>query len=142
MGRRAEALAARLEQGAEALAAYAEGLTDAEWSMAIPKDGRTVGVIVHHVANMYPLEIQLAQTLASGKPVWERRFKVQERDRARIEVPWPLPKSSTRSIPRRGMSSPTISRTITSSAQSRLRWAHKRHTLCSSTGTARDQTCA
>ena len=69
MGRRAEALAGRLEQGAEALAAYAEGLTDAEWSMAIPKDGRTVGVIVHHVANMYPLEIQLAQTLASGKPV-------------------------------------------------------------------------
>jgi hypothetical protein len=26
-----------------------------------------------------------------GKQVWERRFKVSERDRARIEVPWPLP---------------------------------------------------
>jgi len=35
----------------------------------IPKDGRTVGVVVHHVATMYPLEIQLAQTLAGGKPV-------------------------------------------------------------------------
>ena len=34
-----------------------------------PKDGRKVGVIVHHVASVYPLEIQLAQTLAGGKPV-------------------------------------------------------------------------
>jgi hypothetical protein len=34
-----------------------------------PRDGRKVGVIVHHVANMYPLEIQLAQTLAAGNPV-------------------------------------------------------------------------
>ena len=31
-----------------------------------------------------------------GKPVWERRFKVQERDRARIEVPWPLPEERVR----------------------------------------------
>jgi len=28
-----------------------------------------VGVVVHHVANMYPLEIQLAQALAEGKPI-------------------------------------------------------------------------
>ena len=35
----------------------------------MPKDGRTVGVVVHHVASVYPLEIQLAQTLAAGKPV-------------------------------------------------------------------------
>jgi hypothetical protein len=26
-------------------------------------------VVVHHVATMYPLEIQLAQTLAAGKPI-------------------------------------------------------------------------
>ena len=41
-----------------------------------PGDGRTVGVVVHHVASMYPLEIQLAQALAGGKPItgvtWER----------------------------------------------------------------------
>ena len=34
----------------------------------MPQDGRTVGVIVHHVASVYPIEIQLAQTLAQGKP--------------------------------------------------------------------------
>jgi hypothetical protein len=35
----------------------------------VPKDGRKVGVVVHHVATMYPLEIQLAQLLGAGKPV-------------------------------------------------------------------------
>ena len=66
---RAHALADRLEQGARALAAFASALTDAEWRTPVPKDGRTVGVIVHHVASVYPLEIVLAQTLAAGKAV-------------------------------------------------------------------------
>src|SRR5262245_52139106 len=66
---RAEALAQRLEQGARALAALASGLTDAEWQTQIPKDGRKIGVVVHHVATMYPLEIHLAQVLAAGKPI-------------------------------------------------------------------------
>ena len=67
--RRANALADRLEQGARALADVASALTDAEWQTRIPEDGRKVGVVVHHVATMYPLEIQLAQALAGGKPV-------------------------------------------------------------------------
>lgn len=67
--RRAEALADRLAQGAEALAAFGSGLTDAEWNMRLPKDGRTIGVVVHHVASVYPVEIQLARMLADGKPV-------------------------------------------------------------------------
>ena len=69
MNRRSSALADRLEQGADALAAFAGGLTDAEWQARLPKDGRKVGVVVHHVASMYPLEIQLAQTLAGGQPI-------------------------------------------------------------------------
>lgn len=72
---RPHALALRLEQGAATLAAFAGTLTDAEWLMRIPKDGRKIGVVVHHVASMYPLEMQLARTLAAGKPVegvtWE-----------------------------------------------------------------------
>jgi hypothetical protein len=75
MSRRTDALADRLEHGASALASFASALTDAEWQTRVPKDGRKVGVIVHHVASMYPLEIQLAQLLAGGKPVagvtWE-----------------------------------------------------------------------
>jgi len=65
----ANALADRLEQGADALAAFASGLTDAEWQTRVPKDGRKVGVVVHHVASVYPIEIQLAQVLAGGQPV-------------------------------------------------------------------------
>jgi hypothetical protein len=69
VGRRADALAERLEQGARALATFASALTETEWQTPIPKDGRKIGVVVHHVATMYPLEIQLAQGLAAGKPV-------------------------------------------------------------------------
>jgi hypothetical protein len=69
MSPRSDALAERLEQGARALADLASALTDAEWSARGQKDGRKVGVLVHHVATMYPLEIQLAQTLAAGKPI-------------------------------------------------------------------------
>jgi hypothetical protein len=65
----ANALADRLEQGARALAAFAGGLTEAEWQTRLPGDGRRVGVVVHHVASVYPIEIQLAQVLAGGQPV-------------------------------------------------------------------------
>ncbi len=69
MNQRSEALARRLEQGANALATFASTLTDAQWQTRVPKDGRKMGVVVHHVASMYPLEIQLAQTLAAGEAV-------------------------------------------------------------------------
>jgi hypothetical protein len=69
MTRRADALADRLEQGANNLADLAAALTDAEWRIRVPGDGRTVGVIVHHVATMYPLEIELAQAVAEGKAI-------------------------------------------------------------------------
>ena len=69
MGKRAEVLATRLEQGAAALAGFVEGLTEQEWKTRLPGDGRMIGVVVHHVADVYPLEIQLAQALASGKAI-------------------------------------------------------------------------
>ena len=47
----------------------ASGLTDDQWQRRLPKDGRKVGVIVHHVAYAYPIEIHLAQPLATGRPV-------------------------------------------------------------------------
>lgn len=66
---RSTVLAERLEQGAGALAAFAEGLSDREWQSAMPGDGRKLGVVVHHVASIYPLEIQLAQKLAAGEAI-------------------------------------------------------------------------
>jgi DinB family protein len=69
MSQRSNALASRLEEGARDLAAFASTLTEAEWHTRGPRDRRKLGVLVHHVATMYPLEIQLAQLLADGKPV-------------------------------------------------------------------------
>lgn len=69
MTTRAERLASRLEQGASALAEFAEQLTDAQWRTPLPVDGRPIGVVVHHVAFMYPIEVDVARTVASGKPV-------------------------------------------------------------------------
>jgi hypothetical protein len=69
VNQRSNALAHRLEEGASALAGLATTLTDAEWQARVPRDRRKIGVIIHHVASVYPLEIQLAQMLASGKAV-------------------------------------------------------------------------
>lgn len=69
MNNRSEALAARLEAGAAALAAFAGTLSEAEWNTRLPKDGRKVGVVVHHVASVYPIEIHLASLLASGQAI-------------------------------------------------------------------------
>jgi len=78
MGRRAESLADRIEEGAADLSAFAEGLSEAEWHAPLSRNGgdrRSIGVIVNHVASVYPIEIDLARTIASGKAVthvtWE-----------------------------------------------------------------------
>jgi hypothetical protein len=70
--RRAAALADRIEQGAAGLAAFAEGLSEAEWLLPVSvTDRRPVGVIVHHVASVYPIEIEVAKTIASGQAITE-----------------------------------------------------------------------
>jgi hypothetical protein len=66
---RASQLAERLERGAQALIDLASRLTDAQWRLPLTGDGRPIGVVVHHVASVYPVEIELAQTIAAGKPV-------------------------------------------------------------------------
>jgi hypothetical protein len=66
---RAEALARRMEQGIDALVAFANSLTEKQWQTPVPKDGRKVGVVIHHVASVLPLEIQLAQQMAQGQPI-------------------------------------------------------------------------
>ena len=69
MSRRAELLADRIEEGAAGLAAFAENLSEEEWRvpMSLGNDRRPVGTIVHHVASMYPIEVDLARTIASGQ---------------------------------------------------------------------------
>ena len=69
MTKRTEALAERLEQGVRQLSDLARSLSDEQWQMRVPVDGRKVGVVVHHVATMYPIEIELALKLAAAQPV-------------------------------------------------------------------------
>jgi hypothetical protein len=77
MNRRAELLAARLEEGAAGLASFAEGLSDAEWNTPVSaSDRRSVGLIVHHVANMYPIEIDVARVIAGGKAITDVTWEV------------------------------------------------------------------
>jgi len=76
-GRRAELLADRIEEGAAGLAAFAEGLSESEWRTPVSaSDRRPVGVIVHHVASVYPIEIDLARAIASGKAVTDVTWEV------------------------------------------------------------------
>ncbi|WP_239461314.1 methyltransferase domain-containing protein [Occallatibacter savannae] len=76
---RAKLLADRIEEGAARLADFAGRLTDAEWATPTiegGKQGRTAGVIIHHVASMYPIEIGVAQSVASGKTVTDVTWEV------------------------------------------------------------------
>jgi hypothetical protein len=75
--RRAESLAARIEEGAAGLAVFAEGLSDAEWRTPVSAtDRRSVAVVVHHVASMYPIEIDVARAIASGRAVSDVTWEV------------------------------------------------------------------
>lgn len=74
---RAAALADRIEQGAAGLAAFAEGLSESEWQQPVSAtDRRSIGVIVNHVASVYPVEIDVAKAIVGGKPVTEVTWEV------------------------------------------------------------------
>ena len=69
---RAESLARRIEEGAAGLAAYVEGLSEAEWNLPVTAtDKRSIGIIVHHVASIYPVEIDAARAIASGQALMD-----------------------------------------------------------------------
>lgn len=75
--RRAGLLADRIEEGAALLASFAESLTEEEWRKPVSAtDGRSIGVIVHHVASMYPIEIDVARMFSGGNAVTEVTWEV------------------------------------------------------------------
>jgi len=75
--RRAAALADRIEEGAANLAAFAEILNEEEWHTTVSRrDRRSVGVTVHHVASIYPIEIEAARGIAAGNPVTDVTWDV------------------------------------------------------------------
>ncbi len=69
MSQRAQALAERVAREHRELIAFVQALPEAEWRADCPNDRRTVNVVVHHVASMLPLELDLVKVLASGQPI-------------------------------------------------------------------------
>ena len=69
MSKRARALAKRMAQGHQELLAFIKGCSEKEWQTYYPDEGRSVGVLVHHVASVLPAEIDLVKVLASGQPI-------------------------------------------------------------------------
>jgi hypothetical protein len=77
VNRRAEMLADRIEEGAAGLTAFAEGLSETEWRTPVSHtDRRPIGVIVHHVASMYPIEVDAARAIADGKAISDVTWEV------------------------------------------------------------------
>jgi hypothetical protein len=69
MSERARTLAHQLEQANQSLIATIDGLTDAQWRTHTPGDGRTVGVVAHHVATSHKSVAGLVGAIAHGKTV-------------------------------------------------------------------------
>jgi hypothetical protein len=69
MSERAQNLAHQLEQANQALIATIEGLSDAQWKATTPGDGRSVGVVAHHVASSHKAVAGLVGAIAHGQKV-------------------------------------------------------------------------
>jgi uncharacterized damage-inducible protein DinB len=69
MSERARNLAEQLEQANRALITTIEGLSDAQWRAKTPGDGRSVGVVAHHVATSHKSVAGLVGAIAHGKAV-------------------------------------------------------------------------
>jgi hypothetical protein len=67
MSTRAENLADRILQGAQELKSYVETLSDEQWQMQSDHEGRIVGVLVHHVASAYMVELDIINGMANGE---------------------------------------------------------------------------
>jgi len=59
-------LAERIEQGAEEFIAAVESLSDEQWQTPCGSEQRSVGVLVHHVGTMYPIEADVVRMLAEN----------------------------------------------------------------------------
>jgi hypothetical protein len=72
----ANQLADRINEGADVLARFAQELSDAQWGAVVKPDGRTAGVIIHHVGNMYPIEMDVIRAALKGQPITDVTWEV------------------------------------------------------------------
>jgi hypothetical protein len=67
MAEQVEKLVAAFEKSNAEFIAFVEGLTDAQWHALVPGEERTVGVVVHHVAESHNGTIGATAELANGQ---------------------------------------------------------------------------
>ncbi len=66
---RAQQLADRFRKANEELISFSTGLSRAQWRMLCPREGRTVGVVLYHIAEGHALTTEVARTVALGLPL-------------------------------------------------------------------------
>lgn len=66
MAESARELAERFERINDEVIAVVEACSDEQWQTLVPDEGRTVGVVCHHVGGAYRFLTQLIQALSSG----------------------------------------------------------------------------
>jgi hypothetical protein len=69
MSETAARLAEAFEQANNETIALVEGCTDAQWQTPCPKEGRSTGVVLHHVAGAHRAITRWIQLIAAGEPV-------------------------------------------------------------------------
>ena len=60
-------LLAQVEEATAATTAVIKNCSEVEWGTAVPEEGRTVGVVLHHIAYAYPFVVEWACNLAQGE---------------------------------------------------------------------------
>lgn len=72
--KRATRIADQLLETTEILASILARLDAKQWLYVVPPDGRTVGVVVHHLADSHPMVVEVAESVSSGGTIpwtWE-----------------------------------------------------------------------
>jgi hypothetical protein len=60
-------LLAQVEEATAVVTAVIEKCSEAAWETAVPEEGRTVGVLLHHISYAYPFVVDWACNLAQGE---------------------------------------------------------------------------
>lgn len=67
MGKRAEDLANRIRDGARTVVEFVQTCSDDDWETLVENEDRTVGVLCHHIASSYQIELNILKTLIEGQ---------------------------------------------------------------------------
>jgi hypothetical protein len=60
-------LLAQVEEATAVVTAVVEGCSEGDWVTAVAEEGRTVGVVLHHIAYAYPFVVDWACKLTQGE---------------------------------------------------------------------------